>query len=189
MQSLWPTLLAVLVYLSSALGLTPGAQQAPSLSGGYSATPPAQHTPVAPPVTYPGATEVMAYYAERSSGDSAPYNSLNRAAQAMTTVIPFAYRVDAQGHVSGRVNQKMLNLARARGLKVLALVHNAGSGGFDSRLVHAFLANPLARSRAIDGLFALLVQTGLDGINLDLERIPPGDRWNLVAFVRDLPPG
>jgi len=128
----------------------------------------------------------MAYYAERFPGDPDTYASLTKAAQSLTTVIPFSYRVDARGQVSGQVNQRMLALARARSLKVLALVHNAGSGSFDSKAVHAFLSNPLARQRAVDALYTLLVQTGLDGVNLDLENVPAWDRQAYTAFVREL---
>ncbi len=186
-QSLWPTLVAILVYLSSALGLTPSAGRGQSPAAGY--VPPASasgSTMPSPAVSYPGATEVMAYYAERSSGDPAPYNSLDKAAHALTTVIPFSYRIDGRGRISGRVNARMLSLARAQGLKVLAVVHNAGSGRFDVGLVHAFLADPLARQRAVDGILSLLVQSGLDGVNLDLENVPPRDRPSYTAFVRDL---
>lgn len=185
MQSILPTLMAVLVYLASFFGLTPGGGGA---SGGTYIPPTAGQTyaPTAPAVSYPGATEVMAYYAERTPGDAAPYQSLARAAGALTTVIPFSYQVNYAGAITGRVNSRMLSLARARGLKVLALVHNAGSGRFDSGAVHAFLANPMARQRAIDQLYTLLVQTGLDGVNLDLEGVPPQDRWNLTAFVQAL---
>lgn len=186
MQSLLPTLLAALVYLASLLGLVPDGGRShpaegthPSASAGDAIVPPAL-------VSYPGATEVMAYYAERRAGDPAPYRSLSRAAGALTTVIPFAYRVDATGRISGRIDGRLLALARARGLKVLALVHNAGDGRFDAGTAHALLANPLARQRAIDQLFTLLVQTGLDGVNLDLENIPAQDRRNFTTFVRDL---
>ena len=187
MQSLVSTFLAVLVYLSSMIGLTPAADH----SGSALAPPPqatglVEQAPSGPPVNYPGATEVMGYYAERFSGDPAAYASLREAAPSLTSVAAFSYRVNAAGRISGTLNRRMFTLARARGLKVLALVHNAGKGTFDSGVAHAMLANPLARQRAIDGLADLLVQNGLDGVNLDLEGIPASDRALFTAFVRDL---
>lgn len=185
-QSLLPTLLAVLFYLGSLLGVTPGGGTDRSAEGNY--PPPSAVQPVAPipPVSYPGATEVMAYYAELRAGDPAPLRSLSQAARALTTVIPFAYRIDAAGNISGRIDRRLLTLARANGLKVLALVHNAGTGRFDAGTAHALLTNPLARQRAIDQLYTLLIQSGLDGVNLDLENVPARDRWFLTSFVRDL---
>lgn len=185
MQGVVSSILALLIYISSFLGLIPSAG---SQDGSESPMPP-YIPPVqaaAPAAGYPGATEVMAYYAERFAGDPLPRASLQRAARALTTVIPFSLHVDGAGRLNGSVNQSVLRLARANGLKVLALVHNAGNGRFDPGSVHVFLRNAEARKRFINGLYNLLVQNGLDGVNLDLENVPAADRPYYTTLVRDL---
>ncbi len=184
MGGIWPTLLAVLMYLGSFLGLTPqepaakGAAPLPP-AGGASVSSPA-------PVNYPGATEVMAFYAERSAGDSTPYLALAKAANKLTTVIPFSYTLDGNGRLRGQANAKMLALARANGLKVLALIHNGSGSNFDAGAAHALLNNSLSRQRALDSIYTLLSQAGFDGVNLDFELVPASDRWSLTSFIRDL---
>lgn len=184
LQNLWTTFLTILVYLSSFLGLTPsaatgGAQgSAPSYGGGSPITPAV--------VNYASGVEVMAYYMERTPGDMQPYNSLLKASPALTTIIPFSYNADATGRISGTVNQRMLALARARGLKVLALVHNAGDGRFSASTAHALLGTAWSRRTVIENVYDLLVHNGFDGVNIDLENVPTGDRANLTAFFRDL---
>ncbi|MCL6615072.1 MAG: hypothetical protein K6U03_10765, partial [Firmicutes bacterium] len=172
---LFPTLLAVLVYLFSLFGLVPKANESgrtPSPEGGL--------------LSYPAATEVMAFYAERYRGDPGPGRSLRAAGSSLTTVMVFGPAVEATGALAGALDREMLAEARARGLKVLAAVHNAGSGRFDAAAVHALLRNPSARGRAIEEIYGLLVRYDLDGVCLDLENVPPGDREELTAFVRDL---
>lgn len=188
MQAFLPGILAVLIYLSSLFGFTPSSD---SVRSALPATPlPPTAAGAGPanwaPASYPGATEVMAYYAENYSGDPAPYNSLSAAAASLTSVIPFSYKIDAAGRVTGTISRRMLQLARNRGLKVIALVHNAGGGSFSASTVHAFLNNRMAQRRAIDAIYSLLIQNGLDGVNVDLENAPAIDREAFTGFIQAL---
>ncbi|MGE5530032.1 MAG: glycosyl hydrolase family 18 protein [Patescibacteria group bacterium] len=183
MQGIWSTLLAILVYLGTMAGVVPAAgtgagyyPPATGLPGGSATRSPA----------YAGGREIMAYYAKRRADDDLPYQALNRATGMLTTVIPQAYRIDGSGRISGAPDRRAYALARARGLKVVALVQNTGNSGFDAGAVHALLADPMARARAVNGLYNLVIQYGLDGVNLDLENVPPGDRDRLTSFIREL---
>ncbi|NLG83822.1 MAG: hypothetical protein GX493_04260 [Firmicutes bacterium] len=173
----FPTFFAVLVYLLSLFGLGPKNAEpratAPFQGSGF----------VDPSPSSIG--EIMAFYAERYRNDPAPRRSLGNAT-GLTTVLIFGPALKATGELYGSLDRTTIAQARGRHLKVLATIHNAGSGRFDRGTVHAFLQNPAARTRAIEEIQKLLSTYGLDGVCLDLENVPPEDREALTAFFRDL---
>ncbi|NLG84876.1 MAG: chitinase [Firmicutes bacterium] len=130
---------------------------------------------------------VVAYYSEYYPGERRPYETLCAQAGRLTAIAPFAYYLDASGHLSGEHPTRAVNVAKANGIKVLALLHNFSRGrGFDGQTAHRLLVNPAARGRAVTEILALVRGKGYDGINLDLENVPPSDRANYTAFVREL---
>ena len=146
----------------------------------------------APSVSRPGAPSrepagmlVAAYYV-----DAASYASLQAHADRIRAVSVWAWAVDASGQLRSPTADATLRQVRqaadAHGLAVHALVHNAPDGRFDGASAHALLTDPDARARAVDALAREAERHGLDGITLDLEGVPPGDREALSAFVQEL---
>ncbi|MGQ9779665.1 MAG: glycosyl hydrolase family 18 protein [Bacillota bacterium] len=130
---------------------------------------------------------VVAYYSEYYPGERRPYETLCAQAKRLTAIAPFAYYLDGEGRVSGSHPEKAVAAAKANGLEVLALLHNFSRGrGFDPQVAHRLLSNPTARGRAVREILSLVRNKGYDGINLDLENVPPADRANYTAFVREL---
>jgi len=73
--------------------------------------------------------------------------------------------------------------------KAYALVHNmnlTGTVGFDANLAHKVLSNPAIRANLVTNLVNLTTKDGWDGISVDVEKTPPGDRANFSAFVAEL---
>lgn len=132
------------------------------------------------------AREVVGYYAESSKKDTKAYASFARNLDKINSVAPFFYRVDAHGNVTGRHNPNLMKLAKSRGIRTLALVHNIQSSNFSSKSISQLLNNPSARSRAVNGILRLLQEQGYSGVNIDFEGVPSRDRSKLTAFFREL---
>lgn len=148
--------------------------------------------PAAPPAeTVPPETkqelEVVGYYVEYFEGDDESFQSFSAYMDAISTVAAFAYNINWDGSVSGRPFAKLQEAAKSAGKPVLALVHNISqNGNFDGQLVHALLANPKLRRAAVTNIARLVQDGGYAGVNIDFENVPPGDRDNYTAFVREL---
>lgn len=103
----------------------------------------------------------------------------------------FWYSFDATGKVvpSGKVDLKTKETVQKNGSKAYALVHNmnlTGTVGFDANLAHKVLSNPGIRANLVTNLVNLTTKDGWDGISVDVEKTPPGDRNNFSAFVDEL---
>jgi spore germination protein YaaH len=89
---------------------------------------------------------------------------------------------DAAGTIRSDADPAYAEAAARRGVRVWALWSN----GFDADRTSAFLADPGAQDRAVAGVLSLAAVLGLDGINLDFEKIRDGDRGRYTAFVARL---
>lgn len=103
----------------------------------------------------------------------------------------FWYSFDATGKIvpTGKVDLKIKETAQKNGSKAYALVHNmnlTGTVGFDANLAHRVLSNPGIRANLVNNLVNLTTKDGWDGISLDVEKTPPGDRNNFSALVAEL---
>jgi spore germination protein len=135
-----------------------------------------------------GTKEVLGFYAEWWDTDTSSYTSMAKHVDTLDTIVPFWATVRPDGSVSdrgGKDHAAVANFAHQSNLTALLMVNNAGQSGAVSG-IHAVLADPGIRATAIDNLEATLQQYGLDGINIDFETVPPEDRDNLTAFMREL---
>lgn len=129
---------------------------------------------------------IAGYYVENYQDDPRGYTALANNLGAINTVIPFSYKVDQYGTISGRHYSKPYTLTKSSGTQTLALVNNIQGSNFNSNTIHRMLSNAGSRSRAANGIARLLVEKGYRGVNIDFENIPPGDRMYLTAFFREL---
>jgi spore germination protein YaaH len=93
---------------------------------------------------------------------------------------------DRTGALRGEHDAKIMALARQRGARVHFRVSNLTNWEFNRSVAHAILVDPPARARAITDLIGTADTYGYDGVNVDLERVPPSDRAALTAFTKDL---
>lgn len=103
-------------------------------------------------------------------------------ADKISIVSPQVYTVDSTGTVSGSIDRRLVEAARARGVKVVPLVMNPG---FDQPTMHRILVHPDARRRAIRSITELCRENHFDGIQFDFENIHIGDRDAFTSFARE----
>ncbi len=106
----------------------------------------------------------------------------------LSTIVFFSYEVDpATGSYS---NPTVINTWRTT-----SLVPTAQANGTEVQLCATlfggtdltnFLTNPTARLRCIDSLIALITLRNANGINIDFEGLPGGQRTNFTSFMQQL---
>jgi len=134
---------------------------------------------------------VMGFYTDPEGPTPGSKESMIKNAKLLDEVAFFWYSFDATGKVvpTGKVDLKIKETAQKNGSKAYALVHNmnlTGTVGFDANLAHNVLSNPEKRANLVTNLVNLTTKDGWDGISVDVEKTPPGDRNNFSAFVAEL---
>jgi len=102
-------------------------------------------------------------------------------ADQITIVAPQVFAMDSTGKIRGHVDPRIIETARAKGVKLMPLVVNPG---FDQRALHRILTNRVARTRALRSLAALCRGSRFDGIQFDFENIHIRDKDAFTAFTR-----
>lgn len=105
-----------------------------------------------------------------------------RHADQIAIVAPQVFVMDSTGAIHGQVDPRVLETARAKGVKVMPLVMNPG---FDQPSMHRVLTHPLARTEAIRSLAALCRDNTFDGIQFDFENFHVSDRDAFTSFTRE----
>ncbi|ADG82246.1 glycosyl hydrolase family 18 protein [Thermincola potens] len=134
----------------------------------------------------PAYFERVGYYAEDWPGDTGSLRSIEKYGQYMTAVVPFAYRVDKYGNLSGQLTGNLLRAANEKRLNVLVLVHNFNNNGFDRQLISAVLNDSKARNNLIENILKLIREKTLAGVNIDFENISPSERNKFNDFLKRL---
>lgn len=163
-------------------------------SGGSSASPGAAPVPAAiakpPAVAAAGLRPerdsrrppyVLGYYAQFAPDDRGAQESLAGNRSRLTSVAPLWYSLSAAGRVvrRGYDHAPVIRMAGAAGLPVLALITNSGMNS-------SVVADPAARSRAVEAVFELVRSEGLGGVNIDFEGLKPWAGAGFTAFVREV---
>ncbi len=168
---------------------------------------PAQPTPPAPPsqqmtkngqppqaeatrqdVLGQGKKVVMGFYTDNEGPIPGSKDSMTKHINDMEEVAFFWYSFDGTGKVipTGKVDMSAKNLVQKNKGKAYALVDNMIGGGFDAGLAHKVLSNSGVRANMVTNLVNLTTKSGWDGISIDIEKTPPGDRNNYSAFIAEL---
>jgi spore germination protein len=135
-----------------------------------------------------GGKEMMGFYAEWWPTDTSSYTALAKNVDKIKTIIPFWGTIEANGALTdrgGNDHASVVKYAHANGVKVLLMVNNAKQTGATTP-IHTVLASPALRRTAIDNIEAYVKKYGLDGVNIDFEMVPAGDRAGLTAFMKEL---
>lgn len=91
--------------------------------------------------------------------------------------------VDLRGTLQGTHDPAIVEMAHRGGSKVQFRVANFVGGDFNREVAHAILTQPVARAQALSNILRVLDAYDYDGVNLDVENIPPGDRAALTLFT------
>ncbi len=131
---------------------------------------------------------VMGFYTDAEGPIPGSKDSMVKNIKLMDEVAFFWYTFDDSGKVipTGKRDLGVKDIAQKNGAKAYALVHNMRGGTFDANLAHKVLANSGTRATFINNLVNLTVNEKWDGISVDIEKAPPGDRNNFSAFVAEL---
>ena len=134
---------------------------------------------------------VLGFYTDPEGSVPGSKETMLKNNKLLDEVAFFWYSFDATGKIvpSGKVDLKIKETAQKNGSKAYALVHNmnlTGTVGFDANLAHRVLSNPAIRANLVTNIVNLTTKDGWDGISLDVEKTPPGDRNNFSAFVAEL---
>ncbi|MHB8073430.1 glycosyl hydrolase family 18 protein [Desulfosporosinus fructosivorans] len=134
---------------------------------------------------------VLGFYTDQEGPVPGSKETTLKNGKLLDEVAFFWYAFDVNGKVipSGEVDLKIKDQVQKNGAKAYALVHNMklkGTVGFDENLAHSVLSDPAKRSNLVTNLVNLTTKDNWDGISIDIEKTPPGDRANFSAFVAEL---
>lgn len=136
---------------------------------------------------------VLGYYVADSRLPSTP--SLHANGGVLTAISPWTWEVTATGDLVASFDTReigaALKHAGENGLRTYALIHNLaldakGNHNFNSTLAHRLLSNSTARTRLVQNILSVLSDWRMSGVHIDFEMVPPSDRANLNAFMREL---
>jgi spore germination protein YaaH len=131
------------------------------------------------PVANAGAQRLEALWYLR--GEQSIQSFLANADQ-IAIVAPQVFTMDSTGMIRGQVDPRVIETARAKGVKLMPLVMNPG---FDQPTIHRVLNDPVARAQGIRSLAALCRDNRFDGIQFDFENFHVSDKDAFTAFTRE----
>jgi spore germination protein YaaH len=102
-------------------------------------------------------------------------------AGSISIVAPQAFRVDADGNITGGVLPELMEVAGAAGVHVMPLIVNPG---FNQELFHSLMDNPEGRLRAVESMVELAREHGFYGWQFDFENVHVTYRDSLTSFYR-----
>ena len=135
-----------------------------------------------------GEKEVVGFYAEWWGADTSSFNSMVKNADAVSTIAPFWTTLNGDASLTdrgGNDHTAVAKKAHDNNIPVLLLVNNEKQNEVTPP-IHTVLENPNLRTKAINNLEAYIKKYKLDGVNIDFEMVPAGDRENLTSFMREL---
>jgi len=103
-------------------------------------------------------------------------------ADQISIVAPQVFTMDSTGIIDGRVDPRVIETARAKGVKLMPLVMNPG---FDQPTIHRVLTDPAVRAQALHSLAVLCRDNRFDGIQFDFENFHVSDKDAFTSFTRE----
>lgn len=110
------------------------------------------------------------------------FESFRKNAAQISIVCPQVFLISKEGVLSGTVDHRVLEIAKANHVKVMPLIVNSG---FNAVLLHNIVSNPVARQRAVSMMLTYAHQYNLDGWQFDLEGLNLADRDNFTAIFKE----
>ncbi len=110
------------------------------------------------------------------------FESFKKNISQISIVCPQTFQISKEGVLTGSVDQRILDLAKANKVKVVPLFVNTG---FNQQLLHDIVSNPVARARSIEMMLEYAKKYGLDGWQFDLEGLSIRDKDLFTAYFRE----
>lgn len=107
--------------------------------------------------------------------------------KGLTTLSPTWFTVaDTDGNLNSYASAQYVNYAHQSDIEVWALIRDF-DGGIDSYdETYELLSHTTSRERLINQLIAKALQTGIDGINVDFEKVSKECGEHYIQFLREL---
>jgi spore germination protein YaaH len=142
------------------------------------ATPCAPIATVVAQAAQPQALEALWY----STPSEVSRQSFLAHADQISIVSPQVFAFDRLGKVHGKIDQRVIDRARAAGVKLVPLVMNPG---FDQPMMHNILTMPDRRLTAIRSMTALCRDNKFAGIQFDIENVHVKDKDAFTSFAKE----
>lgn len=124
------------------------------------------------------AMEKLFYYVDNEQS----YNSFVKHVAQIDVLAPGSYRIDSLGIIWGEIDRRVLELARANGVKVMPLIVNEG---FHQPSLRRLLADTAARNRSVRAMAELCTRHRFWGMQFDIENVHIDDRDRLTSWYAD----
>lgn len=107
--------------------------------------------------------------------------------KGLTTISPTWFTVaDTKGNLNSLASSQYVNYAHQSNIEVWALVRDFDGGISSTKESYQLLSHTSSRENLINQLMAEALQTGIDGINVDFEKISQECGEHYIQFIREL---
>lgn len=107
--------------------------------------------------------------------------------KGLTTISPTWFTVaDTNGNLNSLASSQYVNYAHQSNIEVWALVRDFDGGINSYEESYELLSHTSRRENLINNLIAEALQTGIDGINVDFEKISAECGEHYIQFIREL---
>lgn len=165
----------LVVFAVVAIAFMGGCMKKPAPKPGQPGTPDA--------AVNPPARMIIGYYENPWPGtpeQSGSFPSMRTFGGHMTHVVPFWYKVTADGTLESKESQQVYDTARNLGLKIFPLIT------YKTGVIDNVLNDPGLRTKTIDNIVKLVREKPYDGVNIDFELLKPAQEKNFTAFMAEL---
>lgn len=128
---------------------------------------------------------IVAGWFRGGKGETRPVVLVAQHLNAYTEINPFSYTIESNGTLTPNdsVNDGVLiDLARTNGIQVIPTI----ASGWETKSLARILADQKSRAAHIDAIMKVARASGIDGIDLDYENLPPESQKAYTAFVTAL---
>ena len=114
------------------------------------------------------------------------HDTLSRS-QGLTVIAPMWLSIaDTSGNIDSIGTVEYVQAAHNAGVEVWVVLRDFHGGISSYNETYEVLSRTSSRRQIIDQTIAETLRLGADGINLDLELVPPEAGWHFVQFVREI---
>lgn len=107
--------------------------------------------------------------------------------KGLTTIAPTWYHVkDTEGNLESISSAEYVNYAHQSNIEVWATIRDFDGGISSNEESLALLSSTSSRENLVNQLIAEALQTGIDGINVDFEKISQECGEHYIQFIREL---
>lgn len=110
------------------------------------------------------------------------FESFKANVDQISIVSPQTFLISENGVISGSLDPRVLEIAKNNKIKVMPLIVNKG---FDRKLLHDIVSNPVARKRSIEMMIEYANRYGLAGWQFDLEGLHISDKDDFTLYFKE----